>query len=282
MLVWSRNLQINSTVSRQRWATTRMAPSNNSSLRARMGRILEQGFSALDIAEPLPSYERQRSAEAARRFMREHELLVMGVRTDACISGYVHFAELTDDTCEDHAHPFTDENVVEDSASLPEVITALETQEYCFVSVLGSVGAVITRYDIDKPPVRMWLFGIVTIMDMYITRKIDDVFPEGSWQEQLAPARLQKAINLRDERMRRHQRSRLVDCLQLTDKARILMQDPGMMEELNFTSKRDGERAIKAFESLRNNLAHVQSVVAYDWETVVALAKRHKITLSRI
>ena len=259
-----------------------MAPSNNSSLRARMGRILEQGFSALDIAEPLPSYERQRSAEAARRFMREHELLVMGVRTDACISGYVHFAELTDDTCEDHEHPFTDENVVEDSASLPEVITALETQEYCFVSVLGSVGAVITRYDIDKPPVRMWLFGIVTIMDMYITRKIDDVFPEGSWQEQLAPARLQKAINLRDERMRRHQRSRLVDCLQLSDKARILMQDPGMMEELNFTSKRDGERAIKAFESLRNNLAHVQSVVAYDWETVVALAKRHKITLSRI
>ena len=259
-----------------------MARRNSSSLRARMGRILEQGFSALDIAEPLPSYERQRSAETTRRFIREHDLLVMGVRTDACISGYVHFSALTDGTCEDHAHAFTDENCVEDSASLSDVIKALADQEYCFVSVLGSVGAVMTRSDIDKPPVRMWLFGIVTIMDMYITRKLDDAFPNGSWQDKLAPPRLQKAVELRDERLRRNQRARLVDCLQLTDKARVLMQDPAMMHELNFTSKRDGERAIKAFESLRNNLAHVQSIVSYDWATIVALAERDEKLLSRI
>jgi hypothetical protein len=60
------------------------------------------------------------------------------------------------------------------------------------------------------------------------------------------------------------------------------MQNPDMMKEMNFASKREGRRALKAFESLRNNLAHVQSLVTYDWETIANLADRVDLVLARI
>jgi hypothetical protein len=249
-----------------------------------MARILERSFTVLDIAEPLPSFSENRAAEDARIFMEEERIGVVGIRAHARVSGFLRPEDITPGvvTCREAVRSFDQAVVLRDSASLPEVIEVLATDPFCFVSVLGDVGAVVIRHDIDKPPVRMWLFGIVTILDMFISRKIHELFPEDSWQERLSPKRLEKAIALRDERLRRKQPARLLDCLQLTDKAHVLMQDAEIMAEMGFASKRESERAMKNFESLRNNLAHVQSVVTYDWPIIVNLAGRIDKILSRI
>ena len=255
------------------------------SLRARMARILEQSFTALDIAEPLPSFEETRPAGEVYAFLEAEDVPAAGVRAEARVSGFVRpedCAAAPERTCREIVRPFGEAVVLRDSASLAEVIGALKETPFCFVSVLGEVGAVVSRHDIDKPPVRMWLFGIVTILDMFITRKISELFPHDSWQEHLSPKRLEKAVMLRDERVRRKQPARLLDCLQLTDKAHILLREPAMREEMKVSSKREGEQLMKDFESLRNNLAHVQSVVSYDWPIITRLADRIPTILSRI
>ncbi|MHC4206613.1 MAG: HD domain-containing protein, partial [Planctomycetota bacterium] len=68
-------------------------------------------------------------------------------------------------------------------------INCLDRSKYCFVSVLGNVGGVITRSDIQKPPVRMWLFGMITILEMFISRLLKAKYQDSSWQTEVKSVR---------------------------------------------------------------------------------------------
>ncbi len=251
-------------------------------LRRRMAKILDEGFTAMDIAEPLASLDGNQPADIAREFMEENHLKIIGIRKNARIIGYATIDDLNcGNNCGECVQDFGDK-IITDSTSIAETILKLKNDDFIFVSILGTVSAIVTRADIDKPPVRMWLFGIVTILDMFISRKIEEVFPDNSWQDKLSAGRLEKAIALQQERLRRKQRARLIDCLQLTDKAYILIKDPESKKDLGFNSKRDAERHIKNFESLRNNLAHSQTLTSYDWDTILVLASRQEKILTRV
>ena len=91
-----------------------------------------------------------------------------------------------------------------------------------FVNVLGQVGGIVTKTDLQKPPVRMWLFGMITIIEMGLTRLIEDGLSRWAWRECLSEARLQKAEALLEERKRRNQDLDLLDCLQFSDRGHRL------------------------------------------------------------
>jgi len=70
-----------------------------------------------------------------------------------------------------------------------------------------------------------------------------------------------------------------MDCLQLSDKAQILLDDPVARERIGMKSKKVAKRAIKDIESLRNHLAHAQDIVQHDWPQIVRLSMRLEITV---
>ena len=253
---------------------SRTYPVHTDPLQSRMKRLFLEGFSVLDVAETLPSFDADADASDVRTRMAQAELPVIGVRREGIVVGYVLQDELVDGTCGDHLRQFTVANVVSESASLQEVIECLDRSEHCFVSLLGQVAGVVTRGDMQKPPLRMWLFGVVTIIELQLTQVIELNHPDGSW--------LRKAETLREERLRRREPARLIDCLQFADKAQIVLADVATRESFGFSSKRDGERAMKDLQSLRNNLAHAQDIVAVNWDTIVAVSRRLDRIMARI
>jgi hypothetical protein len=140
--------------------------------------------------------------------------------------------------------------------------------------MMGEVVGVVTRDDMNDPIVRMWLFGIITIIEMEFVRKIRESYPDDSWKSLIPAARLDKAEALFEERRRRNRGGTLLDCLQLPDKGQILIRDGTMVEWLQFDSQRTAKRAVKDIESLRNHLAHSQDIVAHDWAQIARLASR--------
>jgi hypothetical protein len=109
---------------------------------------------------------------------------------------------------------------------------------------------------------------------MDLTEYIKTRWADGTWQEALPPSRLDKAVALLEERRRRGQHPELIDCLQLSDKARVLTRDPAEVELLGFQSTGAAKRAFKDLESLRNNLAHSQDIVSHDWAQIVRISRR--------
>ena len=61
--------------------------------------------------------------------------------------------------------PFDDTQVVLDTSPLPDLVLRLREHRRLFVSIFGRIGGIVSRTDLDKPPVRMWLFGMVTLVE---------------------------------------------------------------------------------------------------------------------
>ncbi len=137
---------------------------DNTSLQIRMKKLFTEGFMAIDIAEYLVSFDADKCAVDTLQFMNKNDLEVVGVRWEGVVAGYVQQQDLIDGRCGDHMHCFDKSIVLAETSFYPEVIDCLSRSKYCFVSVFGSVGAVITQNDIQKPSVRMWLFGMITIV----------------------------------------------------------------------------------------------------------------------
>jgi hypothetical protein len=162
------------------------------------------------------------------------------------------------------------------------VIERLAQAEFCFVSVLGVVSAIVLRRAVQTAPARMWLFGMITITEMYVTKLIRAAYPGDAWHDAISPARLGRAQKLWQERKRRNQDVELLECLQLSDKANILVKDPEIRREFEFESRKEAERAVKEFESLRNNLAHSQDIERFNWDAIVQMAQRIDRIVARI
>ncbi|MHC4645920.1 MAG: hypothetical protein ACYTBJ_10470 [Planctomycetota bacterium] len=247
-----------------------------------MKRLFTEGFTVMDIAEPLISFDAEQDAVEVAKFLLERDIDTVGVRQKGVVSGFALRDELTAGTCVEHLRNFEEGSLLDSSTSYRDVICALDNSKYCFVSILGQVVAYVTRADVQKPSVRMWLFGMVTIVEMFMVRAIESRFPNGSWRNAISVDRLNKALALQSERRRMNQKVALLDCLHFVDKGRILINDPALREDAGFGSKREAERGIKSFESLRNNLAHGHDIVTYDWDMIVGAARRFDKVMTRV
>ena len=119
----------------------------------------------------------------------------------------------------------------------------------------------------------MWLFGFVTIIEMGLADSIRESHSGDEWQALVSAGRLEKALQIQTERQRRNQYCDLLDCLQLSDKGQILMENAAFMKKLGFESKSAAKRAVKELESLRNHLAHAQDIVTHDWAQIARMAR---------
>jgi len=162
------------------------------------------------------------------------------------VQGYIRLPDLKAATCAERMRHFTADQVVGGDATLSDVIHVLTRHDYCFVTSLEEVVGVIGRNDINKPIVRMWLFGLITMIEMRLVEVIQETLSEDDWLCCLSAARLEKAQTMQAERDRRHQHCELIDCLQLSDKGRIIVEQPRLLELFGFDSKAAAKRVIKS------------------------------------
>ena len=237
-----------------------------------MKRVFTESFSVADIAEPLVSFDATTDSDQVKALMAERGYDVVGVRRQGRVVGFLRREELEGGCCDDHLREFGEALVLPETACFPTVVNALVDVPRVFVTTFGGVGGIVTRSDLQKPPVRMWLFGMVTIVEMGLMELIEQHLPGDVWRQHLSDGRLEKAEVLLSERKRRNQELDLLDCLQFADKWQIALRDPRIFEKVGFESRKRGTETGKQLESLRNNLAHAQDISA-DWEVIVKLVE---------
>jgi hypothetical protein len=249
----------------------------------RLRRLFLEGFLAMDIAEPLVSFDAEAEARSVHDFMVEKDFDLIGVRQGGLVKGYARRQNLLTGICLDHMRPFDpDDDLVPDTANLIDVVKSLGRNEQCFIVILDQVGAIITLSDLEKPPMRMFLFGMITLAEMLLTEVIRHRYSDGSWQKLISAPRLEKASQLQEERNRRGQKIDLIDCLQFGDKGWILSYDEDIRKALGQASRTDARRAVNQLETLRNNLAHTQEIIPTGWQRIMIACSRFEQNLQGI
>jgi hypothetical protein len=236
-------------------------------------RIFLHNLAARDIAEPLPSFDHATPAEQAQAALAAARRSVAGVRRDGWVSGYLLLDELGPGACGDYAHPLEQAVTLADSTPLIDLTRAMLEREWVLVRALGEVNGIVTRSDLQDPPVRMWLFGMITVIELRFQKMIEERFEGEEWVKYMSPARLEKARQMLAERQRRGQEASLTDCLQFSDKAQIVARDETLRQQAGFLSRNRADEGIKRLERLRNNLAHSQNIVETDWEVIANIAE---------
>jgi len=242
-------------------------------------RVFTTSFQARDILEPLPSFDSEHLDKAAILKGGAGKSSAVGIRIDGKVSGYVLHEDLLSDAPLT-ARQILRQQTVETDTPLAEVIHILTMFSCCFVTVGGAVSGVISRQDIEKPVVRMWLFGIIILIEMILMKHIRLKWPDGTWQQLLTAGRIEKAAVLQRLRRERGLEVELLDCLQFSDKLNISINEPDFLKSTGFMSSRAAKRVIKDLESLRNNLAHGQDISSQDWPPIARLARRVQEMLS--
>jgi hypothetical protein len=230
------------------------------------------GFRAGDVAELLPSFEAENSIASALDIT---DCPVFGVRERGHIAAYVPRAELGTGCFADVMRPIQASQVLDSRSGLTNLVMTLTRHDYCFVSMDGEVTAYAGRDEMQSPVARMWLFGMITTAELAITQEIRSADAELEWTTLLTTARLEKARALQQSRATMGRPVPLLDCLQLSDKIRILLSfDAGPTPLLRGQTKAESQRLARDLEDLRNNLAHAQDIVTHDWVQIGRLAQR--------
>lgn len=163
---------------------------------------------------------------------------------------------------------------ISSEAEMLKVIHLLHEHPLIRVEALSSTVGYVDGRSLNQLTARMWLFGLVGLVERHFEVAIDLCYPGGAWQPLLSPSRIEAAVQLQAEKLRQGPSADLLGCLQISDKIAILLADPHMATDLGYTSRRHMKHAMKALATLRNHLAHHQEIFPHCQEAAIGMAQQ--------
>lgn len=230
--------------------------------------LFDQNITVKYIAEPFKSFDSFAAAIDVKGFMDKHDYDTVGIRQNGAVTGYVKRADLQDGVCGNYLLKFDNSELLPDTTPLIEVLNKLSNNSCLYIVYLNEIVGIVTKGDFQKIPVRMWLFGLISLLEMQLLRLIRIYYPNDSWQVYLKQDRLDASKKLLDRRMGKNENLDLVDCLQFCDKRDIILKSNSILNGIWNESKTSTEKLLDDVINIRDNLAHAQDIITGFWPKV--------------
>ena len=230
---------------------------------ADLRRILKGSLRIVDVAEELASCKPSDNAEAVRAEMRKRSFDVMGYEVDERIVGYVCVENLRSGTCKTYQKPLDPSSTIDAHGPILTLLSRLKNRRWLFIAVKDEVKGIVTLADLQKTPVRMALFGLVSLLEIHSLSMVRTCCPcEIDIEQGLKDRRLLDDAKKHYKQMQeRREDIDLAACLLLPAKTRLLCAIPSLPEFLGFRNVGHAKKVFTKATDLRNNLVHGRDVV---------------------
>ena len=236
-------------------------------------RIFIDNVTAKTIYEPLLCCPANSRAEHAKEALKIREFDTAGVKETEGgeIIGYVVTNELVEGEVKEYLKKIEHSHLISDSAPIADIFAVFTKRDFSFVLYGKQIIGIITKADINKPPVRIYLFGIISLFEMHLNSWINHFYPSVSWESEVSEKRIKDAHDTYEQRKGNNQDLSLLECLQLCDKRDLLAKSKEFRNEFNF-SRAKFDSFVKQVEKIRNELAHSQNSIIsnIEWPVFVA------------
>ena len=203
--------------------------------------------------------------------MEKSDFDVSGITNNSEVYGYIEYNFLDSLNWHDHIKTFNSSELIADSTPLVNILPLLKIKERIFVLYGNQVRGIITRSDLQKISVRMFFFGLISLLEMKMTKIVKENHPNNSWKHLITFNRLRSAENLFSQQKQIHENIELLDCLQFADKNTIVLKSNNILKVLNY-SKNDLKSILGRAETLRNNIAHSRNFVEFTSSDLIDLS----------
>jgi hypothetical protein len=218
------------------------------------------------------------------QILHRRDFDIAGVRISECapIAGFVRQIDLTHGLVKDHLKILDAENVIDESTSIQPLLDVLKDKSFVFVRINNQINGVITPADLNKPIVRVYLFGLISLLEIHLSFWVRQRYLDDDWKTALGSTRIAIAEGTQAKRLERHQELDLIQCLQFSDKQKLVVAHDELRQALNLGSKKRANSFLSSAENLRNTLAHSQYdlVAGGSWSELIQLVKRVEETIS--
>ena len=192
--------------------------------------------------------------------------------------------------------PISVSDIVASETPLRQLVSLFQThtQPWFFVLEGNRVEGIVTQGDLQKPAFRAYLFGLLSVLEVYLLDLIEEAYPNDEWRDlpSLPPKVWDKAEHEYGERKRRGEApSSYAEVLGLGDKLQILRHSPAWLEplgikaaelDLSLSSPKDW---LQELYQVRNNIAHADDLVKRikgRWRHLYWLTERLEALVSKL
>jgi len=220
--------------------------------------IVVRHIATYDLYGPRPEEE----ATAVYREMAKLRIDTAPLKEGPKYHRYVQAKELKEakGPCKECADPISVATVIAENLPIVEVFEALYENPFLFVLRGRRIEGIVTKADLQRIPVRILMFGLITLLEMNLREIVRNQYGEGDWVEALNKTRMDKARKLQEERNEQDTGIGLLECVQLCDLRDIVAKGPLLHEMFPGLSPIPFEKCLKEIEDYRNNLAHAQAL----------------------
>ncbi|MFC2090806.1 hypothetical protein ACFLT1_08515 [Bacteroidota bacterium] len=162
------------------------------------------------------------------------------------------------------ARPLRSSEVISEATPIIEVLELLLKQPYAFIKERREITRIVTNADLDSIPIRIWLFGMISLFEKQIRIYIQK--NDLNWETCLSEDRLNDAQKLFIMKTKRNEEVDLIDCAQLVDLGSIVKK---LSSHYIFEggSKTKTEKFFFKLNKLRDELAHTQKLTL-SWKVI--------------
>lgn len=225
------------------------------------------------ISQPLVCCDAADDRQVAMAQMQRHGFTALGVQDQGRVIGSVDSRHLRSGTCGEQAELLGEGDLIDGDTPLLDLFRRLSKRHWLFVRGADGINGFVSRSDLQRAPVRMLLFGLVSLFEMLLVDLVQRNYPEATIAETLNSNRLEQARRRHHERELRGEQLNLVDCLQIADKRDLLLAADGCTRRLGFSSNNAASRFFYGVEELRDRLVHANDLVGgSSWEEVLSTA----------
>lgn len=232
-------------------------------------------ITAYEIFEPLLSCPSHAPASDMLMELTRRDFDVAGVRSDpdSPVSGFVKRTNLTSGLVQEHKEKIPQDEVIDPADTIEQLLDQLRNRRYLFVRLDEAISGIVTLADLNKPLVRVYLFGLISLLEIHMSFWVAQEFPKDTWKSVIGAGRLAKAESTQAQRRERGQDLSLSDCLQFADKRDLIVGCDRLRGNLDLGSKEAATRCLRNAEDLRNTLAHSQYdlVEGSTWSDLIEL-----------
>ncbi len=167
------------------------------------------------------------------------------------------------------SRPLYHDDVISESTPLVAVFEKIIEKKVLFVKSKYEMNHLVTLSDLNDIPVRIWLYGLISLLELQAKKMIDKHLPTDSWITLLQDAQQEKVNSLYANKMKTNEQISKIECLQFEDIGRILSKYELFRTSFGKNqSNRDFNNEFRQIKKLRDNLAHSNTQFDLSWDEI--------------
>ncbi|ASJ72110.1 hypothetical protein [Granulosicoccus antarcticus] len=237
-------------------------------------RHFEDAITVEAIYEPIQACEVDMPTKALSEILEKRGFDICGVRYPGSdeIHNYVTAESLTSAThVSDCIQIIASNTVISETTAIADCLHFLADMQWKFVLVGTSIAGIVTQWDLNKPPSRVYFFGILSLFEQHLNLWIRRYYTDEEMRAVVGTNKHRSAETLQQRKKLRGIPTALIENFNIPEKRLLLFSNEYLLAALNIDA--EDEIKIENIATFRNALMHSANSVldSLTWQEVATM-----------